>query len=224
MKTKLLITKIKKLIFNKWTISGLILLVSFIIFSNILIIQSAKKDIYSSISKTPNGNQVALILGTSRYTVRGYTNLFFKYRIDAASKLYHQGKIKHIIVSGDNSVKEYNEPKEMLTALIKRGIPESAITLDYAGFRTLDSVVRCKKVFGQNKFIIISQRFHVERALFIARKYDIDAIGFAAQDPPEKYSTKTRIREYFAKTKAVIDLYIIHKKPKFLGKKEIINI
>ena len=221
---KVIFLKIKKILFNKWTIGSGILLVCFTIFSNVWIIESTKNNIYDNIAKTPNNNKVALILGTSRYTARGNTNLYFKYRIDAATKLYYQGKIKHIIVSGDNSLKSYNEPKEMLKALMNRGIPESAITLDYAGFRTLDSVVRCKKVFGQNKFIIISQRFHVERALFIAHKYDIDAIGYTAQDPPKKYSTKTKIREYFAKTKAVIDLYIIHKKPKFLGKKELIKI
>ncbi|MDG1476811.1 MAG: ElyC/SanA/YdcF family protein [Vicingaceae bacterium] len=197
---------------------------AFILISNWVIISSAKKSIYSNISETPSGNKIALMLGTSRYTVRGTTNLYFKYRVNAAVDLYRSGKIKHIIVSGDNRVENYNEPKQMQSALMSRGIPESAITLDYAGFRTLDSVVRCKKVFGQNKFIIISQKFHVERALFIANKYDIDAIGFAAQDPPGKYSTKTKIREIFAKTKAVIDLYIINKKPKFLGKKEIINI
>ena len=221
---KPLILKIKKILFNKWLIICGILLISFTVFSNVWIIQSAKKNIYTTVSETPKGNNVALILGTSRYTTKGYTNLFFKYRIEAAVKLFRNGKIKHIIVSGDNSLKSYNEPKEMLKALVKEGIPTNAITLDYAGFRTLDSVIRCKKVFGQNKFIIISQRFHVERALFIAKKYDIDAIGFSAQDPPEKYSTKTHIREYFAKTLAVIDLYIIHKKPKFLGKKELIDI
>ncbi len=224
MSIKSLFNKIFKLFFNKWTIGSFVLLVVFIFFSNWIIISSAKKTIYSTVSETPEGNKVALLLGTSRYTVRGTTNLYFKYRINAASELYHSGKIKHIIVSGDNSLKEYNEPKQMQQALIQKGVPKSAITLDYAGFRTLDSVVRGKKVFDQNKFIIISQRFHVERALFIAYKYDIDAIGFAAQDPPEKYSLKTKIREVFAKTKAVIDLYIINKKPKFLGKKEIINI
>ena len=221
---KSLFLKIKKLLINKWTITSLILLVCFIIFSNVWIIQSSKKNIYNSITETPKGNQIALILGTSRYVKGGYTNLFFKYRIEAAVKLYKSGKIKHILVSGDNRKENYNEPKEMLKALIKEGIPENAITLDYAGFRTLDSVIRCKKVFGQNKFIIISQRFHLERALFIAKKYDIDAIGFSAQYPPGNYSTKTRIREYFAKTLAVIDLYIIYKKPKFLGKKELIKI
>ena len=199
------------------------LVILFMIFSNVIIEQSTENEIYDVISNTPE-KDVALILGTSRYTSMGYTNLFFKYRISAAADLYHMGKIKHIIVSGDNSVKEYNEPRQMLRALIALGVPEEAITLDYAGFRTLDSVVRCKKVFGQTRIIIISQRFHLERALFIANKYDIDAIGFAAKDPPEKYSVKTRIREYFAKTKAVIDLYIIDKEPKFLGEKIHIDI
>ena len=200
-----------------------VLLVAFIVFSNVIIVQSTKKEIYSTVNSTPK-KKVALILGTSRYTIWGTTNLYFKYRIEAAAKLYHSGKISHIIVSGDNSDKTYNEPRQMWDALLKKGIPHSAITLDFAGFRTLDSVVRSKEVFGQTEIIIISQRFHVERALFIASKYKIDAIGFAAQDPPKKYSFKTRVREYFAKTKAVIDLYIINKKPKYLGKKEIINI
>ncbi len=224
MKFKSLLNKIKNIFFNKWIFIFLLLLFAFIIFSNWIVINTTKTKIYNTISDTPKVNNVALILGTSKYTSKGYTNLFFKYRIKAAADLYLSGKIKHIIVSGDNSLKEYNEPRQMLQALIKLGIPASAITLDFAGFRTLDSVVRCKKVFGQNKFIIISQRFHVERALFIAKKYNIDAIGFAAQDPPEKYTLKTRIREYFAKTKAVIDLYITNKKPKFLGKKEKINL
>jgi SanA protein len=199
-------------------------LFAFIFFSNAIIINSAKTSIYSSVSETPNGNKIALLLGTSRYTVRGTANLYFEYRINAAVDLYRKGKIKHIIVSGDNKAESYNEPKEMQKALMEKGIPESVITLDYAGFRTLDSVIRCKKVFGQNKFIIVSQRFHVERALFIADKYNIDAIGFAAKDPSGNYSTKTKVREIFAKTKAVIDLYIINKKPKFLGEKEVISI
>jgi len=223
MKIKLLISKLRKILFNKWMLILYCLLVLFVIFSNVVIVNYSKNDIYSTISKIPQ-KEVALILGTSKYTTRGYTNLFFKYRISAAADLFHLGKVKHIIVSGDNRTINYNEPKQMRKALIALGVPTEAITLDYAGFRTLDSVVRCKKVFGQNAFIIVSQQFHLERALFIAYKYDIEAIGFAAQDPPEKYSFKTRFREYFAKTKAVIDLYFIHKKPKFLGKKEVINI
>ena len=111
----------------------------------------------------------------------------------------------------------------MFKALVKLGIPDSAITLDFAGFRTLDSVVRCKEVFGQNNFVIISQRFHVERALFIANKFHINAIAYAAQNPPEKYAFKTQLREYLAKTLAVIDVYILNTKPKFLGEKENVS-
>jgi len=222
MRFKLLFSRIKKIILNKWTIFLCCLVVLFVVLSNIIIVQSTKNKIYTNLAGVPQ-KDVALILGTSKYTIGGYTNLFFKYRIKAAADLYKQGKVKHIIVSGDNSLQSYNEPRQMLRALLALGIPEDAITLDFAGFRTLDSVVRCKKVFGQTKVIIVSQRFHIERALFIARKYDMQAIGYAAQDPPQKYSLTTHVREYFAKTKAVIDLYITNKKPKFLGEKVLIE-
>lgn len=214
---------IKKIVLNKWSIISFLLIISFVISSNIIISKSTQSLIYSDIENVPNTN-VALILGTSRYTTQGYTNLYFKYRIQAVVKLYKSQKIKHIVVSGDNSITSYNEPREMRKALMKEGIPFEAITLDFAGFRTLDSVVRCKEVFGQDNFIIISQRFHIERALFIAKKFGIHAIGFAAQNPPEKYSFKTNIREYFARTMAIIDLYVLHTQPKFLGKKEIIQL
>lgn len=214
---------IRKLLFNKWTIGLATLMVLFVIGTNIAIKQASKNKIYTSYEKVPPTN-VALVLGTSRYTSKGYVNLFFKYRIHTVVELYNSGKIKHIIVSGDNSLFEYNEPREMRRALVKEGIPESAITLDFAGFRTLDSVVRCKEVFGQNNFIVISQEFHVERALFIAQKFNIDAIGFAAKTPPQHYSFKTKVREYFAKTFAVIDIYILNTKPKFLGAKETVVI
>jgi SanA protein len=222
VKIKLLYNRFKKLLINKWIILLFCSVVLFVVVSNVIIIQTTKSKIYTAMDTVPQ-KDVALLLGTSKYTVGGYTNLFFKYRIKAAVDLYNQGKVKHIIVSGDNSLQSYNEPREMLKALILLGIPDSVITLDFAGFRTLDSVVRCKKVFGQSKVIIVSQRFHIERALFIAEKYDMEAIGFAAQSPPERYSLSTHFREYFAKTKAVIDLYIIHKEPKFLGEKIQIN-
>ncbi len=204
-------------------IISVVALVLLVTFSNIVIINSTKAAIHNQIEGFPEDYPVALLLGTSEYTIKGRTNLFFKYRIEAAAALYHNKKIKHIIVSGDNSLLEYNEPRQMFKALVKLGIPDSAITLDFAGFRTLDSVVRCKEVFGQNNFVIISQRFHVERALFIANKFNINAIAYAAQNPPEKYAFKTQLREYLAKTLAVIDVYILNTKPKFLGEKENVS-
>jgi SanA protein len=141
-----------------------------------------------------------------------------------AAMLYAMGKIDHFILSGDNSTKYYNEPVEMRKALIGKGVPESVITLDYAGLRTLDSVVRSKKIFGQNKILIITQPFHSYRALFISRYYDMDAVAMVAEDPDLEHTFKVRLREYLARTKAVLDLYIFKTDPRFLGEKEEIII
>lgn len=189
---------------------------------NFWIEQSTRKQVYSDPTAIP-ANQVGLVLGTSKYTIRGYENPYFSHRIQAAVVLYKQGKIKHILVSGDNGLKEYNEPRYMLKSLLAAGIPEKAITMDFAGFRTLDSVVRSKEVFGQGSITIISQKFHNQRALFIANHRAIEAIGFNAKDVPLTLSVKTRIREAFARCKAVLDILILNKQPKFLGEKEIIR-
>src|SRR5204862_2438607 len=148
-------------------------------------------------------HRVALVLGTSHRSVGGGPNPFFQHRIETAAELYQLGKIDHFILSGDNSTKFYNEPLEMRRALIKKGVPDSAITLDYAGLRTLDSVVRCKMIFGQHKITIITQLFHTYRALFISDYYGIDAVVLVADEPELERTFKVRIREYFARTKAV---------------------
>ena len=148
----------------------------------------------------------------------GQPNPFFYNRIKAAASLFFSGKIRYVLVSGDNRFYTYNEPREMKKELMKMGIPDSSIIMDFAGFRTLDSVVRCKKVFGQNEVTIISQEFHNERALFIAHYYDMNAVAYNAKDPDPEYSLAVNIREYFARTKVFLDLYILHKSPYFLGK------
>ena len=164
-------------------------------------------------------NKVGLVLGTSKWLKDGRPNLYFKYRIQAAYDLYKAGKIKYILVSGDNSFKNYNEPREMHNALVDLGVPSEAIVLDFAGFRTLDSVVRCKKVFGQQNVTIISQPFHNKRALYIASNYGMQAIGYNAKDVNLYSGLKTQLREKLARVKVFIDLYIINKQPKFLGDK-----
>ena len=189
----------------------------FVVLTNNWVQNSSEKLCYSDIKSIPE-NKVGLLLGTSK-TSRGGVNLFFKYRIEAAASLFKERKIKHIIVSGDNHIANYNEPEEMKSELMKLGVPDSCITLDYAGFRTLDSVVRCEKVFGQTEFTIISQQFHNERALFIANKSGLNCVAFNAKDVPNKYSVKTSIREYFARAKCVLDIYLLHTQPKFLGEK-----
>lgn len=167
-------------------------------------------------------NKVGLVLGTSPKLKNGNNNLYFDYRILAAVELYKAGKIKYILISGDNRREDYNEPEEMKKALMQKGIPEKSIYLDYAGFRTLDSVIRAKEVFGQNRLTIISQRFHNERAIYLAEKNGINAIGYNAKDVNAYSGLKTNIRELFARVKMFIDL-ATDKQPHFLGEKIIIG-
>ncbi|MBI3511500.1 MAG: YdcF family protein [Bacteroidetes bacterium] len=179
--------------------------------------------IFTDVNKVP-AKKTALVFGTSPWARGGSQNLFFKYRMQAVAQLWNAGKIKHIIVSGDNSQEYYDESTAMKKALLAMGIPDSVITLDYAGFRTLDSVVRCKWVFGQDDIIVVSQEFQNERALFIAKNFGINAVAYNAEDVPDRYSIRTSVREYFARVKAVMDIYILKTKPKFPGPKEFIKM
>ncbi|MFZ4464113.1 MAG: SanA/YdcF family protein [Bacteroidales bacterium] len=179
---------------------------------------SADHRIYTSVEEIPH-HKVGLLLGTSKYISEGKLNPYYKNRIDAAVLLYQAGKIDYILVSGDNRHESYNEPREMRRSLMAAGIPEEKIFLDYAGFRTLDSVIRSKMVFGQNEITIISQLFHIERALYIALHYEIDAIGFSAADAPDSWSDMTFFREYLARIKLMLDIYLFDTRPKFLGER-----
>ena len=170
---------------------------------------------YNHLSDIP-ANRVGLVLGTSKYLSNGYPNLYYRYRIDAAVKLFKAGKVKYLLVSGDNSTKRYDEPTMMKEDLVARGIPASRIYLDYAGFRTLDSVVRAKEIFGQTSITVISQQFHNERAIFLADWFDVKAVGFNARDVGAKYGLKTKIRERFARVKMMIDV-VIGTEPRFGG-------
>ncbi|MGL6166200.1 MAG: SanA/YdcF family protein, partial [Aeromonas veronii] len=180
------------------------------------IVSDARHYTYDQVDKVPY-NRVAVVLGTSKYLSGGGPNHYFKYRIKAAAELYNNAKVDFIIVSGDNATVQYNEPRQMRRALIKAGIPASAIYMDFAGFRTLDSVVRAKEVFGQERFTVVSQGFHNERAIFIARHFGIDAVGFNAEDPSAYQGIRTRVREVFARLMGLLDLYVLDKGPKFLG-------
>jgi SanA protein len=182
---------------------------------------NANLKVYSSVESIPS-NKVGLVLGTSKFNRNGYVNYYYKYRIEAAIKLYKSGKIEAFIVSGDNGNKEYDEPTQMKEDLIAGGVPEDVIYLDYAGFRTLDSIVRADKIFGQKKFTIISQQFHNERALFLGESYGYDVIAFNAKSVNAKYGLKTKVREKFARVKMLLDL-TFGVQPKFLGEQVIIK-
>lgn len=160
--------------------------------------------------------EVGLLLGTAPHAKHG-PNLYFQHRIEAAARLYHAGKIRRIIVSGDNGRREYNEPEAMRRALEAAGVKPEDIFEDFAGFRTLDSVVRARKVFGQTKLTVISQRFHCKRAIYLARHHGIDAIGFAAHDIRiRRFRLRNHLRETFSRSAAVIDI-ALGRCPRFLG-------
>ncbi|WP_300674288.1 ElyC/SanA/YdcF family protein [Soonwooa sp.] len=207
-------------IFKKIILIGLILAVVsalFIWWANHSI--ESKTEAFNSfnIDDVPN-EKVGLVLGASKTLANGYPNLYFNYRIDAATELYKAGKVQYFIVSGDNSRKSYNEPEDMKLALIEKGIPENHIFEDFAGFRTLDSVVRAKDIFGQSSYVIISQKFHNQRAIFLAQQNGIKAYGYNAKDVNKNAGFKTNLREKFARAKVYWDMFF-GVEPKFGGEK-----
>jgi SanA protein len=161
---------------------------------------------------------VALVFGcTDR--VDGRENLYFRYRIDAAVKLWESGKLRCIIVSGDNREKYYNEPETMRQALVARGVPANRIVQDFAGLRTLDSVVRAKEIFGLSRVVFVSQRFQNERAIYLARANGIEATGFHAQNVAAGSGWKTKIREIGARVKMQLDVHFLATRPRHLGER-----
>ncbi|WP_439147357.1 SanA/YdcF family protein [Vibrio sp.] len=181
----------------------------------------AEDRIIYEIDEVPE-REVAVVLGTSKYLGRTL-NDYYKYRIEAAIELFDREKVNQFLLSGDNAHRSYNEPWTMKRDLLRAGVPDERINLDYAGFRTLDSIVRAKKIFDTDNFLIITQEFHCERALFIANSYDIHAQCLAVSGPTHHSGLSIRLREVFARTKAFLDLYIMGTTPKFLGPKKPIQ-
>ncbi|MGB2759155.1 MAG: ElyC/SanA/YdcF family protein [Maribacter stanieri] len=198
-------------------ISGLLLiaLILVIFVCNIIISSTAEGQTYTNTDTVP-ANRVGLVLGTSNRLTNGSPNPYYTYRINATIALYKARKIEFVLVSGDNGSIYYNEPNTIKKDLINGGIPEHVIFLDYAGFRTLDSMFRAKFVFGLDKVTVISQKFHNERAIYIAKQKGLKAIGFNAQDISTSQGLKVQIREYLARVKVFIDM-VLNTQPKFYG-------
>lgn len=187
---------------------------------NSIIIDAAKSKLYSNANEIPF-RRIGLLLGTSPKIANGQSNPFYNNRVAAAEALIRAGKIKYLIISGDNGTKIYNEPESMRTDLIKLGVDSNILYLDYAGFRTFDSIKRLKEIFGQDSVTVISQKFHNERAIYIAAREGIDAIGFDAKDVSTREGLRTELREKLARVKVFIDRWT-DAKPRYLGQKIII--
>jgi SanA protein len=155
--------------------------------------KAAENKIYSDVNLVPY-TETALVLGANKNSAP----LFFSNRIDAAVILYKAGKIKNIIVSGADGPDNYDEAADMKSALMAKGVPDSLIIMDKEGNNTLSSIVRCKGIYNKNKIIVVSQSYHVSRAIYIASKNGIDAMGFFTGDfgkkrfPPKEYISRIK--------------------------------
>lgn len=187
-----------------------------VVLGNVWIELRSRGRVYETLEHVPP-THVGLVLGTSAQLRSGHANPFFTGRIDAAAELYRAGKVRHLLLSGDNRTARYDEPTSMREALLARGVPEAATTLDYAGFRTLDSFARAKKVFGVSRVTIVTDDFHAARSVLLARHFGIDAQAYSSKPIRLRWSTKTRVREIGARLKALLDLYVLRTKPRFLG-------
>ncbi len=195
--------------------TGAVVLV--VLLSNRWVINSTDAYMYTNWALLPF-NDVGLVLGTSKYLESGKPSPEFRGRITAAAALYNNGKVRHLIVSGANPDDTYNEPRRMYQELVKLGVPETAITMDFAGFRTLDSVTRAQAIFGLTRYTLVTQRYHSYRALFLGRKLGMDVVAYLAPATSEGgMGIRNPPREIFARTKAVFDLFLLRTQPKFLG-------
>ncbi|MDO6807184.1 ElyC/SanA/YdcF family protein [Zobellia galactanivorans] len=184
---------------------------------NLIISSSAEGKTFTSLEDLPK-NRVGIVLGTSKKLIGGLPNPYYTFRIEATLELYQAQKIDFVLVSGDNGTRYYNEPNTIKKDLISKGIPAEKIFLDFAGFRTLDSMVRAKEVFGLNDVTVISQEFHNQRAIYLAEKKGLKAIGYNAKSISGRQGLKVRLREYLARVKVFIDL-LFNTQPKFFGER-----
>ncbi|MDE6176698.1 MAG: YdcF family protein, partial [Paramuribaculum sp.] len=191
---------------------------AFTVFVNVRVEKASADRIYTTVDSLPH-NKVALLLGTNPLNRVGRPNSYFTNRIQTAAELFRAGKADYIIASGDNHTRQYDEPTAMRDSLIAHGVPGDRIILDFAGFRTLDSVVRAKEVFGCDSMTIISQADHNARALYLAAANGIEAVAISA---PLKAGRRVRIRlalrEWLARDKMMLDIWF-GKQPHFLGEK-----
>ncbi len=189
-----------------WVILLLFILgIAVIIGCQIAVTSAAKGRMYDDVKEIPH-RKVGLLLGTNPLGRSGRPNQFYLRRLDATVALYNAGKIDRIVISGARRGDDYDEPTEMRNDLVKRGLPDSIFVLDGEGHRTISSIVRTKEVLAEDSVTIISQKFHNERALFLARHNGVDAIAFNAENTSSRrWRLMMVLRESMARVKAVAE-------------------
>jgi len=191
-----------------WTfVLPALLLTALVAGCNLWIVLSTRARVHDSVTMI-EAREVGVVLGTSKKTGPDTPNRHFENRMAAAAALFAEGKVTRLLVSGYRDSEYYDETRDMIKKLKELGVPESALLADDRGVRTLDSIMRVKSVFGFDRVVIISDDFHVNRALFIADHSDLEAIALSSETVDYGDSRKVRMRECFARVKAVLDLYV----------------
>lgn len=167
---------------------------------------------------------VGLVFGTAQWLRKGGPNPYYQARMETSAELLRLNRIQHLLLSGDNRTRYYNEPISMWRSLRHRNVDDKVMTLDYAGFSTFDSVVRAKEVFGADRLMLISQGWHLPRALFIADALGIEATGCAVPNDGIEGEWRLRLREWLARAATFGDLYFWGRQPYFLGPFEPIRV
>jgi len=185
----------------------------FIFMTNMIVDFYSNVKIANEVEKIEKSKYTVLLLGTNKFLRDGKSeNAYFSQRIDAVVELYNAGYVSKILISGDNSSDDYNEPRDMMSSLMAKGIPRDKIKLDFAGFRTLDSIVRSKTYFGYKDLLIVSQGFHLQRALFLSWHFGVDAIGYEADG---NMNLTMFVREHLAVPKMILDIMVLNTQPEY---------
>lgn len=209
---------------QRWSLYGFLGFALFVLLCNRWVINSTDAYISNNWALLPF-NDVGVVLGTSKYLQSGKPSPEFRGRISAAAELYKAGKVRHLIVSGANPDSTYNEPRAMYQELVKAGVPAEVITMDFAGYRTFDSIVRAQAVFGLNRFTVVTQKYHSYRAVFLGRKLGMNVVAYIAPATSAgEAGSRHPPREVFARAKAVMDVFLLRTEPKFLGEPQPIQL
>lgn len=194
-----------------------------VVAGNRWVVNNSEAYVYSNWAQLP-ANDVGLVFGTSPYTREGQPNPHFSGRIAAAVELYQLGKVRHLLVSGANPDASYNEPRKMWQALTAAGVPAGAVSMDFAGLRTFDSMARAQRVFGLQKVTLVTQQYHAYRAVFIGKKLGMQPVAYAAPGEESGPAFRPFAREVFARMQAILDIFLLETQPKFLGAPEVLPI
>lgn len=211
--------KRKRSIFFWLVTLPLLLLVAFVVVCNLWIVGSTRERVFATVSEV-TAAPVGLVLGTSKKVSPDTLNLHFQNRVKAAAELIKSGRVETLLVSGYRDSQYYDETRDMIKGLTEMGVPKASIIADDKGARTLDSLSRAKSVFGFEDVVIVSDDFHVNRALFIADHVGVKAVALESAEVDRMDSRSVRIRECFARVKAVIDLYFVRPEAQ---RRELVN-